>query len=97
MIKARCKSGYVSSADDDWEIDFESFEKSLTDKTRMFIFNTPHNPVGKVFSQEEISRLGEILKKYPRIIIVEDNVYEGMTFDSYFEKDLPKFAHLPGL
>lgn len=70
MIKARCKNGYASSPDDEWEIDYEAFEKSLNEKTKLFIFNTPQNPVGKVFSQEEISKLCGILKKYPNIIIV---------------------------
>lgn len=75
MIKERCKDGYISSPDDDWEIDYETFEKSINEKTKLFIFNTPHNPVGKVFNQEEIEKLCLILKKHPNIIIVEDNVY----------------------
>lgn len=37
------------------------------------------------------------MKKFPRVVIVEDNVYDGMTFDDMFEKNLPKIALLPGL
>lgn len=41
----------------------------------MLILNSPHNPVGKVFTNEELARIAKILEKYPRIVIVEDNVY----------------------
>lgn len=36
--------------------------------------------------------MARILEKYPKVIVVEDNVYEGMTFDDMFEKELPKMA-----
>lgn len=96
-IRERCKEKFVSGPEDDWEIDYEAFEKAITEKTKIFIFNTPHNPVGKVFSLEEVNKLVEILKKYPRIIVLEDNVYERMIFDDMFEKDLPKIALQEGM
>lgn len=52
MIRKRCGEKYESSADDDWEIDFEELEKNLNEKTKIFILNTPHNPIGKVFTPE---------------------------------------------
>lgn len=58
----------------------------------MVLINTPHNPTGKVFTQEELERIASMLKKYPRVIVIEDNVYEGLTFDNYYQQDLPKFA-----
>lgn len=63
----------------------------------MLILNSPHNPVGKVFTNEEISRIAKILEKYPKVIVVEDNVYEGMTFDDMFGQDLPKMAFEKGM
>lgn len=63
----------------------------------MFIFNTPHNPIGKVFSNEELAKLAKILQKYPRIVVVEDNVYEGMTFDDMYNVDLPKMCFQEGM
>ncbi len=59
--------------------------------------NTPHNPVGKVFTEEELSKIASILRKYPQIISVEDNVYEGMTFDDMFNKPLPKLCFQEGM
>lgn len=58
----------------------------------MFILNSPHNPVGKVFTEEELAKLAQILEKYPRVVVVEDNVYEGMTFDDMYGQNLPKMA-----
>jgi len=49
--------------------------------------------VGKVFSQEELAKIASIVRKHPQITIVEDNVYEGMTFDRFLGKPLPKIIH----
>lgn len=84
MIKKRCGNSYKAGQDDEWAIDFNAVEKALNEKTKVFILNTPHNPIGKVFTEEELARLAEILQKYPRVVVVEDNVYEGMTFDDMF-------------
>jgi aspartate/methionine/tyrosine aminotransferase len=59
----------------------------------VLIITTPHNPVGKVFTREELSRIAEILRKHPQIIIIEDNVYEGMTYDDLLGKPLPKIIN----
>jgi aspartate/methionine/tyrosine aminotransferase len=39
-----------------------------------------------------MSRLAKILQKHPQVIVLEDNVYEGMTFDDMYGKPLPKMA-----
>lgn len=36
----------------------------------MLILNSPHNPVGKVFTQEELAKISKILQKYPRVVVV---------------------------
>jgi aspartate/methionine/tyrosine aminotransferase len=50
-----------------------------------------------VFTEEELSKIASILRKYPHIISVEDNVYEGMTFDDMFNKPLPKLCFQEGM
>ncbi len=57
MLKERCKDTYVSGDIDEWEIDFPLFEKSINEKTKMLILNSPHNPVGKVFTTEELTKI----------------------------------------
>ncbi|HJO96082.1 MAG TPA: pyridoxal phosphate-dependent aminotransferase [Victivallales bacterium] len=62
-----------------WDFDFEEFENSITDKTKAFIFNTPHNPTGKVFTCKEIEEICRICKKHD-INIISDEIYEHILF-----------------
>jgi kynurenine aminotransferase len=90
-------NGIVSDQDDEWDIDFETFEKSLNSKTKAVIVNSPHNPIGKVFTNDELGRMAEILQKFPQVVVIEDNVYEGITFDDMYNKPLPKMAFQKGM
>lgn len=67
-----------------WEIDWEQFENAQKQNYKCIIMNTPHNPTGKVFTQEEILKIGEAaLRK--NAFIIADEVYENL----YFEKTKP--------
>ncbi|RYO99730.1 hypothetical protein DL763_001338 [Monosporascus cannonballus] len=63
----------------EWTVDFEKLEKAITPKTKMIVINTPHNPVGKVFSKEELQRIGDICVKN-EIIILSDEVYDRLYY-----------------
>lgn len=78
----------------DWIIDMADLAAKISDKTRLLIINTPHNPVGKVTTADEYKAIAEIVKKYPRLIVLSDEVYEHATFDG-----LPhlRFANMPGM
>ena len=65
-----------------WSIDFKRLEASFTSKTRVFIFNTPNNPIGKVYTKEELLKIAAILKKWPNVAIIVDEVYEHIVFDN---------------
>lgn len=47
----------------------------------MLVFNTPHNPTGKCFSLEEQLAITEVLKDFPRCLVIADEVYDFLTFD----------------
>ena len=94
-IKKR-ENFYASTDRDDWEMDWALLEKTLNEKTKAIIINSPHNPTGKVFTQEELQRFAKILEKFPKVIVIEDNVYEGLAFDEFYQESLPKMAFLPG-
>lgn len=68
---------------DDWEVDWEGLETAISPKTKLIVINTPHNPIGKVFNEEELHRIGELAIKH-NIIILSDEVYENLYY-------LPKF------
>ncbi len=49
---------------------------AITDKTRLFVINSPSNPTGSAYSMAELKALGDVLKDYPNIIIATDDMYE---------------------
>ncbi|CAH0032184.1 unnamed protein product [Clonostachys rhizophaga] len=63
----------------DWTIDFDELEKAITPKTKMIVLNTPHNPVGKVYSREELQKIGDLCVKH-EIIILSDEVYDRLFY-----------------
>lgn len=63
----------------DWSIDMAVLEKTINPKTRMIVLNTPHNPVGKVFSQSELEAIGNLCVKH-NILILSDEVYDKLYY-----------------
>ena len=41
----------------------------------MIIINSPHNPSGKLFSNEDLDKIANLLRKYPQVIVFEENIY----------------------
>ncbi len=58
----------------------EQLEASITPRTKVFMFSSPCNPSGAVYSKDELARLVEVFKKYPNIIILADEIYEYINF-----------------
>lgn len=51
-------------------------EAAITDKTRVLIINSPSNPTGIAYTKEELKQLGDVLLRYPNIIVCSDDIYE---------------------
>jgi len=60
--------------------DVEDLKKLITPKTKMIIINTPQNPTGGILSEETIRKIAEVLKNYPEIIILSDEIYSRLIF-----------------
>ena len=56
------------------------FEAAITDKTKVFMFSSPCNPSGAVYSKAELEALAEVFRKYPHIYILADEIYEYINF-----------------
>lgn len=69
-----------TTIDSNFKITPEQLEAAITPKTKMFIFSSPCNPTGTVYTKEELRALAEVLKKYPRIYILSDEIYEHINF-----------------
>lgn len=77
---------------DDWEVDWVGLENAITDRTKIIVINTPHNPIGKVFNKDELHRIGELAIKH-NLILLSDEVYENL----YYQQEFPRPATLSSL
>ena len=76
----------------DYPLDVEAFRAAVTDKTRVILLNTPHNPTGKVFTRDELTQIAEVAIEHD-LVVVSDDVYQHMVFDG---EHIP-IAALPGM
>lgn len=58
----------------------ESIEQCITAKTKLLILNSPNNPAGYSIAANELKRIGDMLNKYPEIIILSDDIYEYLNW-----------------
>ncbi len=69
----------------DFKITPAQLEAAITPKTKMLIFSTPCNPTGSVYNKEELRGLADVLKKYPNIVVISDEIYEHINFGTRHE------------
>ena len=70
-----------SEFDNDYKITAEQLRNAITSKTKMLILCSPSNPTGSCYSMEELKSLAEVLREYPDILILSDEIYEYIVFD----------------
>ncbi len=68
--------------DSHFKLTASALENAITDKTRLFVINSPSNPTGVAYTEAELAALGEVLLKHPDIIIATDDMYELILFDN---------------
>nr|HAD51414.1 methionine aminotransferase [Algoriphagus sp.] len=64
----------------DFSVDWERVKNSITFKTKLFVINSPHNPSGYAWTQDDLDQLAELVRER-NIYVVSDEVYEHITFD----------------
>ena len=60
----------------DYRITPAQLQASITENTRLMIFNSPSNPTGRAYSRQQLAELGEVLIEHPRVLICTDDIYE---------------------
>ncbi|ORU94576.1 MAG: aspartate aminotransferase [Cycloclasticus sp. symbiont of Bathymodiolus heckerae] len=65
-----------ASQDQAFKITPEQLEAAITEKTKLVVINSPSNPSGKAYSNDELAALGAVLLKHPNIIVATDDMYE---------------------
>ena len=68
--------------DQQFKITADQLEKSITDKTKWLMLNSPSNPTGSLYSEQELKDLAEVLIKYPQVLIMSDDIYEKIIYDN---------------
>ncbi len=69
----------------DFKVTPEQVEKAITKKTKAFIFSSPCNPTGSVYSKDELKAIAEVISKYKNIFIISDEIYEYINFKGTHE------------
>lgn len=82
-----------TSIENDFKITPQQLEEAITPKTKMIWYSSPCNPSGSVYSREEFTAIAEVLKKYPNIYVVADEIYEHINFSGTF----CSMASIPGM
>ena len=77
FVNTSIKNGYKITA--------AELEDAITERTKLFMFSSPCNPSGAVYSKEELSSLAEVFKKHPNIFIMSDEIYEYINYEGKHE------------
>jgi len=78
----------------DFKILPEQIEKNVNKNTKWIILNSPSNPTGSVYSEQELKAIGEVLKKFPNVYIMSDDIYEHVL---YTKNNFFTIAQIPEL
>ncbi len=83
---------YVNAGiENDFKITADQLESAITEKTKAFIFSSPCNPTGSVYSRDELEALAKVFEKHPNIFIISDEIYEHIIFKGQHES-IAQFA-----
>ncbi len=87
MVKlAEGESVFINtSIESDFKISPEQLEAAITPKSKLFMFSSPNNPTGTVYSKDELAALVKVFEKYPQIFILSDEIYEHINFVNQHE------------
>lgn len=67
---------------DDFSPNWEAIAAAMNSNTKMIITNNPHNPTGKIWTENDFNQLELLLDLYPNVIVLSDEVYEYITFEN---------------
>jgi aspartate/methionine/tyrosine aminotransferase len=77
----------------EWRIEPEALERSITSRTRAILFNNPHNPTGRLFSDKDLEAVAAVARKH-ELLVISDEVWEHVLLDG---RTFTPIATLPGM
>lgn len=84
IVKTEVKNNFKLTA--------QELEKAITKNTKWLLLNSPSNPTGEVYSEEELKSLAQVLIKNPHVYIMSDDIYEHLVFDGMKFKNILNVA-----
>ncbi|MFN8440238.1 MAG: aminotransferase class I/II-fold pyridoxal phosphate-dependent enzyme [Caldilineaceae bacterium] len=90
-VPLRFQQGSSSAAE--WVLDYDELAAAFSPKTRLLVINTPMNPVGKVFTREELVKIANLVQQHD-VLLLSDEVYEWMVYPGAHHV---RVATLPGM
>lgn len=77
----------------DYKINWEEFKQALSQKTKMVVINTPHNPSGTILGKQDLQKLESLLRN-TNVLVLSDEVYEHLVYDGKPHESVAKYAEL---
>lgn len=69
-----------TTLENEYKITAKELEEAITPRTKLFMFSSPCNPSGAVYSKEELEELAEVFKRHPHVYIISDEIYEYINY-----------------
>ncbi len=79
---------FPTKEENGFKITAKELEQNISEKTKIFLLNSPNNPTSSVYSEEELKSLGEVLKGFPHVITVIDAIYDRIVFSGKYAPHL---------
>ena len=72
-----------ADADQDYKITPDQLEAAITPATKWVILNSPSNPTGAAYSEDELRALGQVIERHPQVWVMADDMYEHIVYDGF--------------
>jgi aspartate aminotransferase len=76
IVQTRAEDGFAPTAD--------TIAAAMNDRTRLLFLNSPSNPAGAVYTRETLEAVAEVVRKYPKVVVMTDDIYARILFEGDF-------------
>lgn len=90
-VQLKCTSRHNIQAND-YVLDYDELQRTLSPQTKLLILNTPSAPLGKVYSRNELEKIAAVVQNFPNLIVLSDEVYEYMAYDNLVHTHMATIA-----
>lgn len=83
---ARGKSVLIESGiENNYKVTPEQIEKAITPRTRVFLYSSPSNPTGSLYTRDELKAFASVFARHPQVMVISDEIYEHINFNGGHE------------